>query len=74
MPCARALIHHMCPEHRQAPDVVFGLQKVTDREIHSLHPQTLSLGGDSQLHVLLSSMAAPALFSKEQVEKTYSLA
>lgn len=25
--------------------MVFGLQKITDQEIHSLHPQKLSLGG-----------------------------
>lgn len=53
--------------------MVFGLRKVTDQEIHSLHPQKLSLAErHTQKQTItcasLQSTAAPVLFPKNQIK------
>lgn len=62
-----------------APEVVLGLQEVTDQEGYSLHPQKLRLGGktDSEADNDMCFpvvQAAPVLLSKIQIKKTHSLA
>lgn len=62
-----------------APEVVPGLQEVTDQEGYDLHPQKLRLGGKTDSaadnYMCLSVVqAAPVLLSKIQIKKTHSLA
>lgn len=72
VPCACALIHHMLNGHLRLRHGVWSME-ITDQEIHSLHPQKLSLAErHTQKQTItcasLQSTAAPVLFPKNQIK------